>query len=66
MRRFAWIVAAAPCASTGAGAVKYMSIGAAVKKFIPADAKVLKVTKVPSAAEADDAAAPEKKKDGGW
>lgn len=37
--------------SSAAGAVKYMSIGEAVKKFIPADAKVLKVTKVPSAAE---------------
>lgn len=34
-----------------AQAVKYLSLGDAVKKFLPADAKVLKVTKVPSADE---------------
>ena len=51
MRRAAFILIAALVASTSASAVKYMSIGDAVKKFISADAKVLKVTKVPSAEE---------------
>ncbi len=37
--------------ATDARAVKYLSLGDAVKKFLPADAKVLKVTKVPSADE---------------
>ena len=35
--------------ASSASAVKYLSLGDAVKKFLPADAKVLKVTKVPSA-----------------
>jgi hypothetical protein len=47
-----WVAAAAVMAwASQASAVKYMAIGEAVKKFIPADAKILKVTKTPSADE---------------
>jgi len=44
-------VAAALLASSSARAVKYMKLEEAVKKFIPSDAKILKVTKVPSSAD---------------
>lgn len=52
MNGMKWFVAVVVvAAAVPAGAVKYMSIGDAVKKFVPAEAKVLKVTKVPSADE---------------
>ena len=44
-------LAVALLGASSATAIKYLSLGDAVKKFIPADAKVLKVTKVPSADE---------------
>lgn len=45
------VLAVALLWASSASAVKYLSLGDAVKKFLPADAKVLKVTKVPSADE---------------
>ena len=43
------LIASVMLFSSTAGAVKYMKLEEAVKKFIPKDAKILKVTKTPSA-----------------